>query len=374
VFAQSLHPITMAALARSAVRVVYDLYTPFVSENLAFFRDNPPVGRAAVRAFTIANQIQRVALATGDAFVCASDRQRDLWLGALTALGRVRVETYLGDPTLRNAVDVVPFGCPAEPPVKTAQVMKGVVPGIRDTDRVLLWAGGVWNWFDPLTVIRAVAELARDRDDVKLYFLGLAHPSPTAREMRVATAAVALAQDLGVRDRFVFFNHGWMPYAERVDYLLEADAGVCAHFDDVETRFAFRTRVLDHFWAGLPTITTEGDVLADLVVRRGLGRCVREQDVDGWVRAITAVLEPGEAERVRANLEPVRQELSWPALAGRLEQMLTAAGAALGPPDISARRLVRRYAWQVGTAVAAERGVIGMVREGVANRRAPRVP
>ena len=74
--------------------------------------------------------------------------------------------------------------------------------------------------------------------------------------MAMAAEAVALAEELGLRDRVVFFNFGWVPYAERGRYLLEADVAVSAHFDDIETRFAFRTRFLDCLWAGLPVVTT----------------------------------------------------------------------------------------------------------------------
>ena len=67
------------------------------------------------------------------------------------------------------------------------------------------------------------------------------------------------------------FNPGWVPYDEREAYLVEADLGVCAHHDHLEARFSFRTRVLDHFWAGLPSVLTGGDAMGELVERRGLG-------------------------------------------------------------------------------------------------------
>ena len=135
------------------------------------------------------------------------------------------------------------------------------MPGIGADDKILLWPGGIWNWFDPLTVIRAVHELSRRRDDVRLYFLGVKHPNPEVPDMAMAAEAVALADELGLRDRVVFFNFGWVPYAERGRYLLDADVAVSAHFDDIETRFAFRTRLLDCLWAGLPVVTTRGDTL-----------------------------------------------------------------------------------------------------------------
>ena len=94
--------------------------------------------------------------------------------------------------------------------------LRGVVPGIGADDRILLWPGGIWNWFDPLTVIRAVHELSQRRDDVRLFFLGAPAPEPGVPEMAMAGARrVALAEELGLRDRVVFFNFGWVPYAER---------------------------------------------------------------------------------------------------------------------------------------------------------------
>jgi len=178
------------------------------------------------------------------------------------------------------------------------------VPGIRATDKVLLWGGGVWNWFDPLTVIRAVGAIARHRDDVKLYFLGIQHPNPEIPAMAMANQAVALAEALGLKDRHVFFNHGWVPYDDRQRYLAEADLGVSAHFESVETRFSFRTRVLDYLWAGLPIVTTEGDSMAELIDRHDLGAVVPYGSVDGWIAAIEGLLS--DATRAEATSRRVR--------------------------------------------------------------------
>src|SRR5262249_32184893 len=113
-----------------------------------------------------------------DAFVCASEAQRDLWLGALLQLGRVNHERFAADPALRDLIDVVPFGIDHVPPQHDEPVLKGVLPGIGRSDRVPLWPAGIWTWFDPLTVIDAVAQVARTRDDVRLVFLGMQHPNP----------------------------------------------------------------------------------------------------------------------------------------------------------------------------------------------------
>src|SRR5215213_3536728 len=233
VVAQHLPPLVMRDLARLPVRVVYDLYDPYLLENLPFYAADSP-GAAEEAELRMGALLQAIALATGDAFVCASERQRDLWLGALSALERLDFERYRDDEALRDVVDVVPFGVEEEPPRPERGALKGVVEGIGPDDRVLLWGGGVWNWLDPLTPIRAVAQLAERRDDVKLYFLGLARPSPEAAHTTMARRAVDLAEELGVRGRAVFFNFGWVPYSERAAYLCDADIGISAHLDTVE--------------------------------------------------------------------------------------------------------------------------------------------
>ncbi|MDX6469012.1 MAG: hypothetical protein QOF75_815 [Gaiellaceae bacterium] len=352
VLAQQLSPSTMRALAGGPAKVVYDLYDPLLVEVLPLFAGNPnrPL-RERMHRHVIHHQL--LALSTGDAFLCASERQRDLWLGLLTALGRLDIDAYTADPTLRELIDVVPFGLSADRPVSTQRVLKGVVPGIAESDSVLLWGGGIWDWFDPVTVIRAVARVAETRDDVKLFFLGKTHPNPATGSMTMPARALEVARELGVEGTSVFFNDGWVDHDARASYLLEADIGVSAHLDSIETRFAFRTRLLDYFWAGLPTLTTSGDVLGDLVAERNLGRVLPAGDVDAWAAAIPALLDD-EAERraVAANLVSVREELAWPRLAARVAEIAEAprvAGAA------ATRRSRLTSLWQGG--LRSRRGV-----------------
>jgi glycosyltransferase involved in cell wall biosynthesis len=352
VVAQHFGVRTMRYLSRAPIRVIYDLYVPFVSENLAYHaaQQRSPFHRLSYRASDL---VQSIALATGDAFICASERQRDLWLGRASFLERIDVDQARHDPALRRLVGVVPVGIDEREPEAPRPVLKGVVPGIRETDRVLLWAGGVWNWFDPLTVIRAVERLSRRRDDIKLFFLGLRHPNPGVAEMEMTQRAIDLARELDLEGRSVFFNFGWVPYEERSGYLLEADAGLCAHFDTLETRFSFRTRVLDHLWTRLPTVTTRGDTFAELVEKENLGRTIDFEDIDGWVAAIETLLDDSEEyRRVRANIDRVRDRFTWPNVVEPLAELI-AEGDSPFPPSRYARQLMRRYL-RVQAQVAVE--------------------
>ena len=58
------------------------------------------------------------------------------------------------DPGLDSLIDIVPFGISDHPPERTGPGIRGVIPGIGADDAVILWGGGVYNWFDPLTLLR----------------------------------------------------------------------------------------------------------------------------------------------------------------------------------------------------------------------------
>jgi len=269
--------------------VVTDIYDPFHLEVLEQARNlDPPARLLAVQSST---DVLNEQLRRGDFFLCASDKQRDFWLGQLSSVGRINPATYDGSENLERLLAVAPFGVSDEPPRHIRPVLRGVVPGIGEDDKVVLWGGGIYNWFDPLTLLRAVDKLRRRLPEVRLYFLGLRHPNPQVGEMKMADDAVALADELGLVGTHVFFNEDWVEYEDRQNYLLEADIGVSTHLDHVETEFSFRTRLLDYLWASLPIVATSGDSLAALIDSSGIGLTVPAGDVDALEAALFRLLD-----------------------------------------------------------------------------------
>jgi glycosyltransferase involved in cell wall biosynthesis len=314
VVAQRLPPQLLRYVAKLPVRFVADLYNPQMIEVLEATGDD---------ASTSARRAWRSMLgqcAVADLVICASEKQRDLWLGGMGLAGLIDVARYRADPTFRTYVDVVPFGLPDRPPRRSEPVLKGVWPGIGPEDRVLLWAGGVWRWLDAITPIAAVERLRAGGRRVHLVFLGTGRPRLKGADVPTsADAAIAYAAERGLEGECVHFNRGWVPYEEREAYLLESDIGVCAHQEHLEARFSFRTRVLDHFWAGLPSVVSSGDAIGDLVDRRGLGHAVAPGDAEGFALACANLLDDpdaydGAARRVR-ELAPT---LRWSEVAGPL--------------------------------------------------------
>ena len=161
----------------------------------------------------------------------------------------------------------------------------------------MIWGGGIWNWLDPLTLIKA-AELTRDRlPHLRVVFPVVSVPSPDVLPMRMLGAARNLSDSLDLTGSRVFFGSAWIPHDEFGGVLLEADIGVSLHLESVETRFSFRTRILDYLWAGLPIIATDGDSMADLVRTHDLGAVVRPGDVHA---VATALLQLGHEANRRA--------------------------------------------------------------------------
>ncbi|MBC7592035.1 MAG: glycosyltransferase [Salinibacterium sp.] len=297
-------------LKESQKIIVADIYDPMHLEQLEQGKVLEPVERLETSLGVVKvlnDQIERA-----DFMLCASEKQRDFWLGQLAAVGRINPLTYDEDASLRSLLTVVPFGVEDSDPVQKSHGIRGTVPGIGMDDKVVIWGGGIYNWFDPLTLIRAIHKISLRRSNVRLFFLGVKHPNSHVPTMKMAFDARELARDLGLLDSVVFFNEGWVPYGDRADYLLDADVGVSTHLDHLETAFSFRTRILDYLWASLPIVSTGGDTFADIIVANDLGRVVPPGDVDALEEALDGLLYDDEERlRLAARVKEFAATMTW---------------------------------------------------------------
>ncbi|HEY9715278.1 MAG TPA: hypothetical protein V6C72_17535, partial [Chroococcales cyanobacterium] len=215
------------SLSRAGKYMVVDLYDPYL---FSLFEQYENDAATANSSFRLMHQVLEKHMLTADFSVCASERQRDYWIGRYCALGRITPAVYELDRSLRKLIDVVPFGVQDTPPAQTAHGIKGNVKGIGPDDQVLLWGGGIWDWFDPLTIIRAVALLKDRLPRLRLFFMGVKSPNPQVPMMEMVRKARELAEEKGLLDTHVFFCEEWVSYQERANYLLDADIAVSAHF------------------------------------------------------------------------------------------------------------------------------------------------
>jgi glycosyltransferase involved in cell wall biosynthesis len=247
---------------------------------------------------------------------------------------------YDTGPNLTRLIAVVPFGTPTTPPRPGARsALTAVLPGIGPDDDVVVWGGGLYEWFDAETVIRAVGLLAPQRPSLRLLFLGTRHPVLGGAGADTVARAQALAHDLGLLDTVVHFHAGWVPYGERDRWLSSAVVGVSAHRAHVETEFSFRTRIVDYLWCGLPVVATAGDELGDLISSHGAGQVVDEGDVDGFATALGTYLDNEERRSAAgAVARRLAEGLSWDVVAAPLVEFCAAPRRA---PDLVLGRAER---------------------------------
>jgi len=363
VIAHPQWPLVDRWLARSRARVIVDLYCPETLETLELL--GQPRGRRGrlIRAQHTATTLDRLhaALRTGHNFICASDTQRDLWLGAMLSLRLIDPERYDRDPSLRQTIELVPFGVPDQPPTPSCAGggAREAIPALGPDSEIVLWNGGIWRWLDALTAIRAVGALSERRPGVRLVFMGGAAEHPAAAAS--TAAARVLARELGLLDTVVHFNETWAPYGERGAWLAQAACLLSCHVEHLETRFAYRTRLLDGLWAGVPIVCTRGDDLAERVQREQLGEVAAPGDWEGLAAGIEDVLGKGRdayAARLRVAAEgqtwskvsePLARWISQPAPSRRLGE---ASGAVRPPP---AQRLREAAYLAGGRALLARR-------------------
>lgn len=334
VFAQFFDTNVARAAVRRGVRLVFDLYNVLPvetvgSEIISGFSDAP----SKDREFRELLKYFRFVSQAGSYFVASNERQRDYWMGYIMASGGLLPSTF-GARELGDIVGLVPFGTEENDPVQREHGLRGK-HGIGDDDIVLLWAGGIWDWFDAETPIRAVAKLAEEDQRYKLVFYGTVHPNSTIGRPPAVERAMTVAKDLGVLGSSVIFLDEWVAAADRADYLLDADVAISSHKDSLETHYAFRTRILDHFWASLPSIVSEGDWFADYIAKEGLGTVTPIGDVEATMEAIRsygtdAELRAATVERVRA----VREQWRWSRTTAPLRDVLLGDLMERPTPDI----------------------------------------
>ncbi len=288
------------------VRRVIDLYDPIVLENLHLYQNEPLNSQLSLN--TQAVQMMNHLARCGDFFICGNERQRDFWVGVLTSCGRINPFTFAQDTSLRSLIDVVGVGFPDRSPVHHP-FLRGVHPSFPKESQIVLWGGGIWDWLDPLSLVRAWPQVISRHPQARLVFLGTRHPNPDVPRHKMADATEALATEIGQNGRTIFF-HEWLSYEDHEALLCEADVGVALHTLHVETRYSIRTRVLDYLWAGLPVLVSDGDVTSEWVRQFQIGTVVPPMDVDAISTALITLLSTPK-DYWQPAFTPLAQIFAW---------------------------------------------------------------
>jgi hypothetical protein len=242
----------------SDVPVAADLYDPFPVENLHYAR--------ALGKETAAHDRRSLALALAraDFFLCASPEQRLFYAGALFEAGRIGAHNFPEDPTLARLLAVVPFGAPGEP-ARGDRAAGRRAAGVPEAGPLVLF-GGVYDWYDPELLLAAWPEVLRGQPGARLLFLE--SPNRETTPQRVFDRARIRSREIDPEGRSIVFSP-WLPYSARADLYAAADLLVSISSEGLETELAYRTRLLDAAWGGVPSVSVGGGALARDLARAG---------------------------------------------------------------------------------------------------------
>jgi glycosyltransferase involved in cell wall biosynthesis len=309
------------------LRFVLDLYDPVLLELLQRAGADPGAGErlhlAAVRLRLL------WMLGRADHVLCASPAQRLFWLGWLGAAGRLLPSLHEADPQAGRLLSLVPFGIeppaeggrPAADPAAAAALLREVAPG----DLPLLWWGGLWDWMDPACALRAVARLRSQGARVSLV-LPASHPAGGVSHDAGAKAE-AEARHLGLWGSGVSRLPAWVPFEERGALLRAAWAAVTCHRPSLESDLAFRTRLLDCVWAGLPVACSSGDALSARGAEEGWAKVAPPGDDEALAARLALLLDPAAHGQASAAALKAAPAYGWDRSARVLLDLLE------GPPS-----------------------------------------
>jgi glycosyltransferase involved in cell wall biosynthesis len=250
----------------NAIPTVVDLYDPFIIENLHYYATR------GAEVFTHDHATLMQSLLRGDLFLCASEAQRLFYLGALLAVGRVNPIAFENDPHLDSLIRIAPFGVPPRTAGGTP-----ALPGVL--------FGGIYDWYDPILAIDAVAIARRSLPEITLTFT--THPNPSLTPQGKLAEAIAYAKKNGYE--FVRFEP-WVAYEQRAAFYNRFGAALLTFPQSIETDLSMRTRVYDYLWGGLPIVTSSAPGTDELLTRYGAGSIVRSSSAGDFAAALVEAL------------------------------------------------------------------------------------
>lgn len=306
VITQGLIVNKYAELRKKKVPLVIDLYDPFILENLELRKNNKALDKEVRYSMDLSILIEQIKY--GDFFLCASEKQKDYWIGFMSALRKINPIIYNDLRISNDLISIIPFGIEKTPLKDNGKSVRNKY-GLGEEDTLLVWAGGIWEWMDPFTVVKAL-DLLKDKN-IKCLFMGTKRPGQEDDYAPNVKALIELSNKLELTNKVVFFEE-WVPFRGREKYLMAADIGITTYLRNLEGEYSFRTRILDYIWADTPFIITKGDYFAYLADDKKIGLTVEEKKPEELAEKILMLKEDKALyENCKSNILTIKESFYW---------------------------------------------------------------
>ena len=196
-------------------------------------------------------------LRRGDLFLCASEAQKQYYIGVLSAVGRINPLTYG-----QELIEIVPYGIYREEPKATHTPISDMVQssGVKK----ILWFGGIYPWFDLSVLIDAI-KVANKTVPMNLIIVGAKNPFNGHPDfLRKYDELIEYIDSSDMQD--LVKVEDWVDFNDRANWYLDSDAVVTINKVGMENSLSWRTRLVDYVWSNIPILTNGGDPLGEYLL------------------------------------------------------------------------------------------------------------
>ena len=244
-------------------------------------------------------------LKRGDYFLCASETQKIYYTGVLSSLGIINPRSYR-----QNRIITAPFGIHRDEPSRpTHNPYKKL--GIKDSDFLILWFGGLYPWFRVDEYLQAVKELSSD-SRVKFAIVGGKNPfNPNPDFSKQYDRALEFAKTHQLLDSSLFFID-WVDFDDRINWYGRADLVISINQPGEENALAWRTRVMDFVWGDLPILTNGGDPLSEDLLAGNAAMRLEDLSKESMVGAIKDFIgNKQKISSIKESLATIKEKYYW---------------------------------------------------------------
>lgn len=243
-------------------------------------------------------------LRRGDYFLCAHPAQKIYYTGVLSGLGIINPRSYR-----ENRILVVPFGIhdiPASPAKNPYLDL-----GIKKSDFVVLWFGGLYPWFRVEELLAAIKRLSGLKN-FKFVIVGGKNPfNPNPDFFRQYEAAQKFAKQESLLERSFFFVD-WVDFEDRINWYAHANVVVSINQPGEENGLSWRTRVMDYVWGELAIVTNGGDPLSEDLLAASAAIRLDNLAADTIADTITNLYHnPERLKQVKQNIIDLKPRYHW---------------------------------------------------------------
>jgi glycosyltransferase involved in cell wall biosynthesis len=225
----------------------------------------------------------------GDFFMTAGQRERYYLLGLLASSKKLSYGQH-------NRTDPLIHFIPMTPPSTPPRLKEKLIDKKPD-DFILLVAGAFLPWYDYKTFFQALGILEKKgKRGIKVVFMG-ANPKGKKHE--------TIVRRMGYHSTLENITYtGMVPFKQRDNYYLLADAAVNIPSNTIEDELSVRTRVVDYLWANLPIVTPAKDEYSAAAVKSGAGFVYETGNAYSLARIIESLMdEPDKLKKARSKAQ-----------------------------------------------------------------------